>query len=194
MVQSPRTASGLFEVYTRSIPALIQELLDDPCLASNCHWRYNRCANEKGEREINDLYSSNWWCRIQNEVGEKDVLAVIVGSDETHVSFNGRKCAPVYLTLGNIPIDLRKNVSAKRLMGFLPIVVTKGSYKRNSQVTSLKRNVHNRALSAMLDPIRKLERTGLAVTVRQSANQCKTRLCQSRMAFIVADHAMLFDL
>lgn len=65
--------------------------------------------------------------RIQRELRKDtgkdnaDVLAVIVYSDSTTISQNGRVYAwPIYMTLGNIPLHKRKQPGGFQLIGLLP--------------------------------------------------------------------------
>ena len=88
----------------------VEDLLTDTELYRYLNWRFNPSVSQeaKDQRSISDLNSANWWQHEQSILGkEANILAIILSMDETPVTFNGRSMHPVYLTLGNIPLDLR---------------------------------------------------------------------------------------
>ncbi|KAI6038367.1 hypothetical protein EDC04DRAFT_2868476 [Pisolithus marmoratus] len=80
-----------------------------------------------GENCIYDeMWTGNWWWDVQTKLPDSAVVTlVILSSDKTTLSqFSGdKKVWPVYLTIGNIPKDVRQQVSAHvtMLIGYLPV-------------------------------------------------------------------------
>ncbi|CAI5503845.1 unnamed protein product, partial [Closterium sp. Naga37s-1] len=81
---------------------------------------------ETGQRRYSTPETGTWWHNAQDHVGEGEVVAAIMlYSDVTHLSENGRKLAwPVMMTLGNIRQGKCWASSGHCLLGTLPIPPT----------------------------------------------------------------------
>ncbi|KAF8594043.1 hypothetical protein BDV93DRAFT_459758 [Ceratobasidium sp. AG-I] len=72
------------------------------------------------------MWTGDAWWRVQEQlpVGST-VVPIILASDKTHLTtqMGGKEAWPVYLTIGNIPKDVRKQVSSHSsiLIGYLPV-------------------------------------------------------------------------
>jgi hypothetical protein len=77
-----------------------------------------------GHRIITTPQSAEWWEQQQKTLPDPatDVIgAVILFSDETHMSNSGRvKAHPVMMTLANIPLATRWKPHGHRLVAFFP--------------------------------------------------------------------------
>lgn len=96
------------------------------------------------------------------------MAAVIISTDKTQLTqFSGSKQAyPVYLTLGNIPNRLRRKPSEQAciLIGYLPInKLTRGTLSKQG-VSARYRQVFHKAMSILLEPLKKAGSTGVEMT------------------------------
>ncbi len=85
----------------------IEDILDDELLAESCHWWYEQGEDRSGQRSIGEMWTGQWWCEQEQHAHDLPVLCIILYTDETTLSLNGRSMHPVYITLGNIPQKLR---------------------------------------------------------------------------------------
>ena len=90
------------------------------------------------------------------------IISVFISSDKTRVVAFGTKTAyPVYLTIGNIPKELRRKPSRQThiLLGYLPTtplhhVSSTASHRR------MLANLFHYCFSRMLEPLKSLDQTG----------------------------------
>ncbi|KAI0833350.1 hypothetical protein BC628DRAFT_1307698 [Trametes gibbosa] len=118
-----------FEVYTRDIIQCIRALLGDPeftpllLLVPERHY----ADSEHTTRVYFDMNTGKWWwatqVSLENERPGATVIPVIISSDKTQLTLIGNKTAyPVYMTLGNLPKDIRCKPSrgGQILLAYLP--------------------------------------------------------------------------
>ncbi|KAI0772149.1 hypothetical protein BD413DRAFT_474708, partial [Trametes elegans] len=122
-------AGESFEVYFRDITECIRSLLGDPefapllLLVPEKHFT----DHTKTTQVFFDMNTGKWWWTTQ-EALEKErpgatVIPVIISSDKTQLTLIGNKSAyPVYLTLGNLPKEIRCKPSRRSqiLVAYLP--------------------------------------------------------------------------
>ncbi len=115
-IEKPTTKQGRLIVSSTSDPSAVyldvfkevEGLLSDPELNKYFKWHYEEERDHIGERQVSDMWTGNWWKNQQVQLGQATkILAIIFSMDETPVTYNGRNLHPVYMTLGNIPFDLR---------------------------------------------------------------------------------------
>ena len=141
-----------YEFYHRDILKCVRVLYGDPelaeCLAYAPEKHYT--GPDKTSRIFSEMNSGRWWwtrqvssypnpwhhrpnSTLQKEL-EKEfpgitIIPVILSSDKTRVVLFGTKTAyPVYMTIGNIPKDIRRKPSKRThiLVGYLPTTHTGG--------------------------------------------------------------------
>ena len=182
-------AGQKYEFYHRNILECIRVLYGDPelaeCLAHAPEKHYT--GPDKRSRIFSEMNSGRWWwirqvrpcpdcphyqsnCAPQKEL-EKEfpgitIIPVILSSDKTRVVLFGTKTAyPVYMTIGNIPKDIRRKPSQRThiLVGYLPTT----QLLHVSNVASRRRmlsNLFHHCFSRILDPLEHAGKTGVKMT------------------------------
>ncbi|KAI0317890.1 hypothetical protein OF83DRAFT_1171609 [Amylostereum chailletii] len=122
---------------------------------------------EDGDFVIDEMWTTDWWRRVQALLPPgATVVPVILTSDKTQLStFSGDKQAwPVYLSIGNISKDIRRQPSqcATVLLGYLP--VTKLECFRKSDRSTQGNRLFHFAMRQLLEPLVKAGTDGVEMT------------------------------
>jgi hypothetical protein len=91
------------------------------------------------------------------------IIPVIVSSDKTQLThFRDKQAYPVYLTIGNIPKDVRRKPSrhAQLLIAYLPTTKLGGISNKSARRRAVA-NLFHACMGNVLDPIASLGETGL---------------------------------
>ena len=178
-----------FEFYHRDILQCVRVLYGDPELAECLVYAPEKhyTGQDKKSRIFSEMNSGRWWwtrqvgscfhqlCHRPNHVPQKElekkfpgitIIPVILSSDKTRVVLFGTKTAYlVYMTIGNIPKDIRRKPSRRThiLIGYLPTT----QLLHVSNVTSRRRmlaNLFHYCFSRILDPLERAGKTGIEMT------------------------------
>ncbi|KAI0343815.1 hypothetical protein BDW22DRAFT_1477302 [Trametopsis cervina] len=156
-----------FDVWHRDVLDCVRALFSDKAFAPFLVFAPERHYSDdtRTSRLYHDIHTGKWWWTTQEKLEEKKpgatIVPIILTSDKTQVTlFRGKTAYPVYLTIGNIPKEIRRKPSrqAHILLAYLPTTrlehVTNKAARRR-MVT----NVYHTAMRHILSP---LKNAGLA--------------------------------
>ncbi|KIL58542.1 hypothetical protein M378DRAFT_54821, partial [Amanita muscaria Koide BX008] len=101
------------------------------------------------------MHTGDWWWEMQARKPGATVVPILLSSDRTQVTVFGSKTAyPVYLTIGNLPKDIRRKPSCggQVLLAYLPA----SKLKHVACVASRRRmlaNLFHFCLRKILEPL-----------------------------------------
>ncbi|KAF8337229.1 hypothetical protein F5887DRAFT_890749 [Amanita rubescens] len=117
-------------MYSRDIMQCIKTLYGNPEFAAHLIHKperhYRRFGDER-TRVYHDMHTGAWWWEMQTVLEARkpgaSIIPLIFSSDRTQITLFGNKTAyPVYLTIGNLPKDIRRKPSrhGQILVAYLP--------------------------------------------------------------------------
>jgi hypothetical protein len=139
---------------------------------------------------FDDLHTSHWWSQMQSKVGnEKVIIPLMLSSDATIVSGNCKtKAWPMYMTIGNVPKDLRyvKGYGASRVLAYLPVITTLSNTTQNKWLSLCKTAIFQHCMRIILEPFSHTEQqqNGIPMTGPNG----KVYSCVTMLATYSADY------
>ncbi|THU89883.1 hypothetical protein K435DRAFT_821260 [Dendrothele bispora CBS 962.96] len=185
-------AGEAFDIYKRDILECIRALYGNPdhckymCFVPERHYAH---ANHT-IRLFHDFHTGKWWWATQKAV-EADkpgatIVPVILSSDKAQVTlFRNKSAYPVYLTIGNLPKEIRRKPSQQGqvLLAYLP--TTRLEHIKNK--VSRRQAVTNLFHSCMKNLLAPLETAGIDGVELQSGDGV-VRRCHPILAAYVGDY------
>ncbi|KAJ3723812.1 hypothetical protein C8R42DRAFT_719715 [Lentinula raphanica] len=174
-------AGQALDIYRRDILECIQALYGNPdhsqylCFTPERHY----ADADKTIRLYHDFNTGKWWWDTQKAV-EADkpgatIIPVILSSDKTQVTlFRNKSAYPVYLTIGNLPKEIRQKPSQQGqiLLAYLPT----SCLEHITSKTTRRRSVTNLFHACMKHLVAPLEQAGLDGTIMESGDGVKRRV------------------
>ncbi|KAJ6533473.1 hypothetical protein B0H19DRAFT_1213945 [Mycena capillaripes] len=107
-----------FDVYFRPVVDCIKALYGDPEFAQDLIFMPERHYTDadKTIRFYHDMHTAEWWWQTQKAIEKRQpggtIIPVMISTDKTQTTmFRNKAAYPVYMTIGNIPKDIRRKPS-----------------------------------------------------------------------------------
>ncbi|KAJ7816576.1 hypothetical protein B0H14DRAFT_3111685 [Mycena olivaceomarginata] len=161
----------VFHLYSRDIIECVRALWGDTDFAPYLFVLPEQHYIDKNKkiRMYHNMHTGKWWWStqaIEKENPGATIIPIIISSDKTQLTVFGNKTAyPVYMTIGNIPKEIRRKPSRRGyiLLGYLPTSRMK-HVKNKAARRRILANVFHACMSYMLEPLKSAGITGLPMT------------------------------
>ncbi|KAF7292558.1 hypothetical protein MIND_01153100 [Mycena indigotica] len=159
----------VFDLYSRNILDCIRALYGDSNFAPHLLVLPERHYIDKDRtiRMYHNMNTGKWWWATQEAVEKENpgatIIPIIISSDKTQLTPFGNKTAyPVYLTIGNIPKEIRRKPSRQAyiLLGYLPTSKMKHITNKASRRRVIA-NVFHAAMKYIVSPLSVAGKTGI---------------------------------
>ncbi|KAJ6526345.1 hypothetical protein B0H19DRAFT_1084449 [Mycena capillaripes] len=161
----------VFELYSRNIIECVRALFGDTDFAPYLFVVPERHYADKNRTIClyHNMHTGKWWWSTQKQV-EKDnpgatIIPILLSSDKTQLTMFGNKTAyPVYMTIGNIPKEIRRKPSRRAyiLLAYLP-TSRLGHIKNKAARRRTLANLFHACLSFITAPLREAGVTGISI-------------------------------
>ncbi|KAJ7312551.1 hypothetical protein DFH08DRAFT_791323 [Mycena albidolilacea] len=162
----------VFHLYSRDILECVRALWGDTDFAPYLFVVPEKHYIDKGKkiRMYHNMHTGKWWWSTQEAVEHDNpgatIIPIIISSDKTQLTVFGNKTAyPVYMTIGNIPKEIRRKPSRRAyvLLGYLPTSRMK-NIKNKSARRRILANVFHACMAHILAPLKDAGITGIPMT------------------------------
>ncbi|KAI0069583.1 hypothetical protein K474DRAFT_1610247 [Panus rudis PR-1116 ss-1] len=159
----------VYEVYFRDALECVRALFGEPEFAPHIVTKPERfyADADRTKRVYWDMFTGKWWWAMQTEIDRTEeggtVVPLIVSTDKTQVTlFRNKAAYPVYLTIGNLPKEIRRKPSQRGqvLLGYLPTTkleqITNASARRR-----MLANLFHASMREVFAPLKDSGETGV---------------------------------
>ncbi|KAG1838687.1 hypothetical protein F4604DRAFT_1885397 [Suillus subluteus] len=179
-------ANEAFDVYYRDIIECIRSLFSDPNFADFLVFAPERhYANEDETVQLyHEMHTGKWWWNSQHPGAT--IIPILISSDKTQVTMFCNKTAyPVYMTIGNIPKEIRRKPSrqAHVLIAYLPTTRLEHVTNKASRCRMLA-NLYHACVGCVLAPLAAAGING----VNMRSGDGAMRRCHPLFACFVGDY------
>ncbi|KAG8747275.1 hypothetical protein FRC12_014116 [Ceratobasidium sp. 428] len=174
------------EIWVRDIIDVIQELIGNTTYGKKLVFVPQR-VEVNGTRKIDEMWTADWWMRIQQQLPPgSTIIPIVLSSDSTQLTnFSGGKSAwPVYITLRNIPKSIRAKINSysSLLLAYLP--VPKFDCFPPSVRGDQKARLFHESMTQILEPLISAGKDG----VEMNCGDGYVRHCYPLLAAYIADN------
>ncbi|KAJ7438607.1 hypothetical protein FB451DRAFT_1447943 [Mycena latifolia] len=161
----------VFDLYSRNIIECVRALFGDTDFAPYLFVVPERHYADKDQtiRLYHNMHTAKWWWSTQKQVEQNNpgatIIPILLSSDKTQLTMFGNKTAyPVYMTIGNIPKEIRRKPSRRAyvLLAYLP-TSRLGHIKNKAARRRTLANLFHTCLSFITAPLRKAGATGIPI-------------------------------
>ncbi|PSS15390.1 hypothetical protein PHLCEN_2v3287 [Hermanssonia centrifuga] len=165
-------AGEAFDVYFRDVIECIRALYGESRFARHLVFLPERhyADADRTMRLYHDMHTGKWWWAVQKAVEANTpgatIIPIIISSDKTQVTlFSNKTAYPIYLTISNLPKDIRSKPSQRGqiLLGYLPTSKLEHITNKAARRRTLA-NVFHACLGRILAPLCKPGVDGLPMT------------------------------
>ncbi|KAI9431986.1 hypothetical protein H4582DRAFT_1821876 [Lactarius indigo] len=166
-----RLGGGSYGFYFRDIIPCIRTLFGDPAFAGRLVFapeRHYKDANHTTQ-VFSEMHTGKWWWSVQRSLELRSpgatVIPIIMSSDKTQLThFRSKSAYPVYMSIGNIPKDIRRKPTchAHMLMGYIPTTRLEQIQNKSARRRALA-NLFHMCMHKLLSPIKTYGETGIAM-------------------------------
>ncbi|KAH8982305.1 hypothetical protein EDB83DRAFT_2326586 [Lactarius deliciosus] len=158
-------------LYYRDIIQCLRSLFGDPKLAHDMVFAPERhyTKHDWTCQVYSDMHTGDWWWAVQTSLESHrpgaTVIPVILSLDKTQLTlFCGNTAYPVYMTIGNVPKEIRRKPShrAQILMGYIPTTKLTSLTNKAARRRALA-NLFHACVQIILAPIAGYGETGVAM-------------------------------
>ncbi|KAG1847789.1 hypothetical protein C8R48DRAFT_615382 [Suillus tomentosus] len=185
-------AGEAFDIFYRDIVECIRSLYSDPDFADFLIFKpeHHYADEDKTIRLFHDMHTGQWWWDTQKALDRRrpgaTIIPVIISSDKTQVTmFRNKTAYPVYLTIGNIPKEIRRKPSRRAhiLLAYLPTTRLEHIANKASRRRAVA-NLYHACMSRVLAPLKTAGVDGLVMSSGDGAR----RRCHPLFACFVGDY------
>lgn len=168
--------AGTYDVHYIEAKDAACALFGRPDLANHIVYRGHEDTSPDGSRLWNEMYTADRWLEVQRDIADDEcVLAIIAGSDETQLATlsGDQKAWPVYLSLGNIPLKVRRSIKNECfvLIGYLPTIQAADADRGSPSFLRAKRQLYQASMKMIFESLiadsQQYVPIAVGVTVRQ---------------------------
>ncbi|EIW53615.1 uncharacterized protein TRAVEDRAFT_133656 [Trametes versicolor FP-101664 SS1] len=165
-------AGEVFEIFYRDVLQCIRALYEDPEFADFLVFVPEKHYADAGNtsRVYFDMHTGKWWWETQKQIEKHKpgatIIPIIISSDKTQLTVFGSKTAyPVYMTIGNLPKDIRRKPSRRGqiLLAYLPTSRLEHIKNKAARRRTLA-NLFHACMAHVLAPLKKAGIDGIEVT------------------------------
>ncbi|KAG1865424.1 hypothetical protein F4604DRAFT_1586067 [Suillus subluteus] len=185
-------AGEAFDIYHRDVIECVKSLYGDLDFAKYLAFAPERHYSDEDEmiRLFHDMHTGKWWWDTQKKLDQHSpggtIIPIIILSNKTQVTlFRNKSVYPVYLTIGNIPKEIRRKPSrgAHILLAYLPCTRLQHITNKASRRRTLA-NLYHACLGRLLAPLKSIGVDGL----RMASGDGALRRCHPLFASFVGDY------
>ncbi|KAA1474227.1 hypothetical protein DENSPDRAFT_866389 [Dentipellis sp. KUC8613] len=158
----------VYDVYFRDVIPCIRALFENPEFTKHLLLAPERQYQDadKTIHAYNEMNTGTWWWSVQSQLKDgATIIPIIISSDKTQLTmFRNKSAYPLYLTIGNIPKDIRRKPSrqAQVLIGYLPTAKLNHITNKTARRRAIG-NLFHECLRRILDPIKSDGQEGVAM-------------------------------
>ncbi|KAJ3835033.1 hypothetical protein F5878DRAFT_653729 [Lentinula raphanica] len=182
-----------FEVYFRDVLESTKALFGDAEFAEYLKFAPERhFENDTCDEQLyHDMHTGKWWWSTQEKLDQiagrgRTIIPIILSMDKTQVTvFHNKSVYPVYMSIGNIPKEIRRKPSccAYILLGYLPTT----NLSHIQSPASRRRSIVNLFHTCMRHILKPLETAGVTGVIMASGDGVQ-RLCHPIFAAHIGDY------